>query len=629
MKKKLSIIILSTFALLASCGGNTNQSSQSTSNSEESSSTSESSVSQSSSETRVCEDDNKVHLYILTGQSGARGKAINTDLTDEQKEENYDVDICADGLMMPNLNKIPEELSGDAELKILKPGFGDSVAEFGPELGMGETLASRFPKDGASRRSVIVKYTACGSTFTDHWYTTSMLDDETISDKLNVNQIRTNPVNDQLTGPLTNNLYQIISSTIDQVVAEGFEPVIDGAVFIHGEQDAKFDTNMEIYEKALEYFIKDLREYIDTNLSTYVKESNIPVVITQALTNSAKYSNTLRDIQKRVAEKMEKTSFVDAEGLYTNTFEPWHLGTESNMVLGNRVIAELLSNGNDTRVVESFEELNINVPQGADINLPKYVKANFDNGYQGYIKVEYTSTYNKDQLGEQTVNFKAETSCNTFNGSLTVNVNNEPYIDGVMNEYASVKKNVMEGIGDLYVVKGEEGLYVGAKITDDDLWTDGEAWKTGDMGQKEQNDDFRVYIACEDYEEPAIACLSAANLLRGYDSGTDFSQTNALANNNSVFKKFWTGYKYRVTTKGLANVEEGGQSQGLELELYLTYDDLGISNPDSIKLLFNYNNVTKKTGKKTNADNYYTATNVTTGTPESDINNYFAINQLI
>ena len=72
MKKKLGLLLLTTLMLLPGCGA---------------------------------KEDNKVHLIILAGQSGARGKALNTDLVDGY--ENGDIEIIQDGLMMPNLNKIP------------------------------------------------------------------------------------------------------------------------------------------------------------------------------------------------------------------------------------------------------------------------------------------------------------------------------------------------------------------------------------------------------------------------------------------------------------------------------------------------------------------------------------------
>jgi hypothetical protein len=39
----------------------------------------------------------KVGLVVLAGQSGARGKALVSDLDEEYKEINVDVDILADG----------------------------------------------------------------------------------------------------------------------------------------------------------------------------------------------------------------------------------------------------------------------------------------------------------------------------------------------------------------------------------------------------------------------------------------------------------------------------------------------------------------------------------------------------
>lgn len=597
--KKNTIFTLSTLLLLASCGGG--------------------GASSSSTPTtiNVPPEDNKVHLIILTGQSGARGKAVNSDLLDEQKEINDEVDIMADGLTMPALSKIPETIPSRVKISELKPGYGDSGSEFGPELGMGETMRSRYLKDGDLRKSVIVKYTACGSTFTDHWYSESLLEDEELSSKLNLAQVRTNEKTQKQTGPLTNNLYQLIDATIQQLTNEGFESVIDGAVFLHGEQDAKFDVNMEIYEKALEYFIQDLRSYVDNE--------TLPFVISEALTNSAKYSNRLREIQKTVANKVDNATFVSNEGLYTNTFEPWHFGAQSNMELGNRLAAEVISHY-DYRKVKTFEDKTITVPQGVKVSLPKYIKATFENDMEGMIKIAYTSDYDETKLGEQTVSFKATTVYGDFNGTLKVIVNNEPYIDGQLTEYANMKKHTVDGIGDIYVAQGKEGLYIAAKVNDNDLWTDGEAWSVGDMGQKGLNDDFRIFVAStDDAENRVTVCLSAANLLRVYEAGTTL-EDKGLEKKNLVYQDSLEDYRYRVTTKGLTNVEEGGVSNGFDLELYISYSDLGI-DPEDMFLCFDYNNITKTSGTKTATDHYFSKTNQANS--ELDIANYFSLTELI
>ncbi len=596
-KKKFSLALL--LMILASCGGG------------DTTTTTEPKV--------VPPEDDKVHLIILAGQSGARGKSLNSDLTDEQAAINDEVDIIAEGLQMPHLNNIPEHISNGTEIDELKPGYGDATSEFGPEIGMGQTMRSRYLKDGELRKSVIIKYTACGSTFTSDWFSSSAIEDETICPSLNLTQVRTNEKTEKQTGPLTNNLYEIIDRAIEQLTEEGFESVIDGAVFLHGEQDAKFDVNMSIYEKSLEYFIKDLRDYVGNN--------ELPVVVTEAITNSAKYSNQLREIQKRVASNDEHTTFISARDLYPNTFEPWHFGAAGSIEIGNRIAAEIISHY-DYRKVRSFEEKTINVPAGVNIELPAYLRATFENDMEGLVKVSYTSSYDNTKIGEQIVNYKATTVYGDYNGSLKVVVGNDPYVDGTLNEYSNVKKNTVEGVGDIYVVKGENGLYVGANINDNDLWTDGENWASADMGQRGENDDFRVYITNgEDVDNKIAVFLSAANLLRVYEPGTDLSKNAELPRHNMVYSKDIENYSYRVNTKGLVNVQNDPSSEGMTLEFFISYDDLGIENPDDIRLCFNYSNVTKDSGKKVATDHYFMKSN--DSKLEESISNYFSISELI
>ncbi len=562
-------------------------------------------------------EDDKVHLIVLAGQSGARGKALVNDLSSDDKEPNPDVDILADGLPMGDLNDIPG-IDESLYIDVLEPGYGDFPSEFGPEIGIGQTLASRYPKINTDYKSVIIKYTASGSTFTDHWYSTSAIGDDDVAGSLNFDQV-SETGKGQETGPLTNNLYKLVEKAIAELNDYGYEVVIDGMAFVHGEQDAKFDENMAIYEKALTYFINDFRDYFGNK--------DMPVVVTEALTNSAKYSNELRDIQARVSKNLKNVSLVKTADLYTNTFEPWHFGAESNNVLGNRIAAEIISN-NDTRIINSIDEEVINVPYGVKVDLPQYVKATFTNYYSGYVKVEEYSSYDCNKLGLQDVKFKAKTGDGLKEFSLKINVSaNVAFVDGKLTEYAGVKKNLLPGgLGEVYVIKGESGLYIAANIQDDEIWTDGEEWKKGDMGQKGNNDDFRIYITDTDASARTTICLSSANLLRIYDNGIGLDSTNyILETNNMVYKKEVSDYQYHVTTSGLTNGEVSG---GLVLELYISYEDLGIEDPEQIKLCFNYNNITSVGSTKDASDNYLVK-NATDGKAEENIESYFGINELI
>ena len=563
-------------------------------------------------------EDDKVHLVVLAGQSGARGKALVKDLEEDEKEANVDVDIIVDGLTMGELANIPDQPSDMAFVDSLTAGLGDFPSEFGPELGLGQTLASRYPKVDQDYKSVIVKYTASGSTFKEHWYSKSALEDKDVASIIDDSQVKTTK-DDELTGPLTNNLYQLIDMAIEQIEEQGYDVVIDGAAFVHGEQDAKFDDNMEIYEKCLKYFINDLREYVG--------DEELPIVVTEALTNSAKHSNKLREIQTNVSKNMENVTLIKTYDLFSNTFEPWHFGASSNMVLGNRIAAELISH-NDTRKITSIDEEIINVPYGVKVELPQYIKASFSNYYSGYVKVEeYVNDYDPNKLGIQEVTIKVNSIDGLVKQTIKVNVReNANYIDGLFNEYASKKAiNLPNNLGSVYVVKGEEGLYITANINDNDVWTDGENWHKGDMGQKNLNDDFRIYLTTTNVIDRYTICLSSANLLRVYGKGISLNDTDiVLETNNLVYKNKISDYKYHVTTKGTVN--DNNKSKGAVYELYIPYEELSISNPDLLKLCFNYVNVSGSDKQVTN--NYLVNGNATSNCEESD-SSYISINDLI
>ena len=565
-------------------------------------------------------EQDRVRLIVLAGQSGARGKALVGDLSKDEREENVDVEIFADGLPMGELGSIPG-IDEDVYFEPLEPGYGDFPSEFGPEIGMGQTLASAYPKFDDEYKTVIVKYTASGSTFTDHWYSSSAIEDSSISAHLNLDQVSETDKGQQ-TGPLTANLYALIERAIVELEELGYQVTVDGMAFIHGEQDAKFDDNMLIYEKALTHFIKDFRSYFGI--------SDLPVVITEALTNSAKYSNQLREIQENVAKSLDRVSLIKTNDLYTNTFEPWHFGAQSNNVLGNKIAAEIVSY-DETRVIEGIDQEVIDVPCGVQIDLPQYVKANFTNSYSGYIKVIDYSRYDYNKLGVQDVTLKVNDAEGVKEFTIKVNVSDKAaYVDGNMVEYTKIQGiSLPEELGELFVIKGEKGLYIAADILDREIWTDGENWNVGDMGQHGNNDDFIIYLTDSDAASRKTICLSSANLLRIYGDGVTFESDDlTLKLGNMVYNKKVSDYKFHVTTNGLANCK---QSNGLSIEFFISYEELGIEDPEAIMLCFNYNDISMEDGVKVGTDNYFVKNALPDDSeenPEENINSYFSINDL-
>ena len=196
-----------------------------------------------------------------------------------------------------------------------------------------------------------------------------------------------------------------------------------------------------------------------------------------------------------------------------------------------------------------------------------------------------------------------------------------------MTEYANAKKiELPNGLGEIYVVMSNVGIYVAAKINDSEIWTDGENWKKGDMGQKGNNDDFRIYITEGEASERTTICLSAANLLRVYKNGLSLDSDDIkLEYGNLVYNKKLANYAFQVNTSGLMNCQE---SDGMTLEMFLSFADLGVKEPENIKLCFNYNNVSSVNGVKSNVNNYLVAGNLAEKA-EENIESYFSINELI
>ena len=141
-----------------------------------------------------------------------------------------------------------------------------------------------------------------------------------------------------------------------------------------------------------------------------------------------------------------------------------------------------------------------------------------------------------------------------------------------------------------------------------------------------------MFLTTGDAEERYTICLSAANLLRLYSAdGIDLS-SSTVNRYNLYSSKDVTDVKYHVTTKGLANVASGDQSNGLDFEFYVGYEDLGIDNPEDIKLCFTYNNISNpnnvEQGTARPSTNVHLAKN-SGENPELDINNYYSISELI
>ena len=601
MKKRIkNAAILSVLALLTSCGEKPSD---------------------------VCtpvSDDDKVHLILLAGQSGARGKALVSDLSPQDSREIDDIPILADGYRMEQLDNISETISDSLHFVNSGPGFGDSSNEFGPEIGLAQILKERYPKssNGGDTKAAIVKYSACGSTFYDDWMSESTVSDSSLT--INREKLVVNKVTNKETGPLTNNFYQMIDKAKDYYYGLGYDTVVDGVIFVHGEQDAKYDANMAIYEKALTNFISDVR--------SYVGDSELPFIITEALTNSAKYSNELKEIQQRVCETVPNTYLVETSDLQTNTFEPWHFGASSNIELGKRVGSTLVAL-KDNRVFLELNESTIDVYKDDKNSLPKYLEASFDDGSSAYVPVTFKN-YDLSKTGNQIAKVEINYNCHYYESDITLNVIDAPYVDGdVTIGYSGAKSNNIGDKVDLKILNKADGLYISAKVNDDDIWTDGENWSVGDMGQMDRNDDLEIYLegsgaTTGEATSRYSIFLSSANLLRVYDKGVNTTEdVSSLSASNLIFNKEADGFLHHVRTFGEVN---GGTNTGMEMELFIPYSALDIDK-ENIKLMFQYRDVSSndKTTENKETTHLYLSKGVDEVAQETKLENYFTLEELL
>lgn len=577
-------------------------------------------------------EDNKVHIIVLAGQSGARGKGVKNELTSDQLEENQYVRLYQDGHEMAYIERLDEEVSGDLNV-FCGPGFGDSNSEIGPEIGIAETFSSRYHGE-EDFKAVIVKYTVCGSDFPNEWYSTSMINDVEISPKLNKDAKHLKTFNDKQTGPLTRDLYQLLSNCIKDLKDAGCEPVIDGLAWSHGEMDAQKTSYTAMYEKNLKYFINDFRTEFG---------ADIPVVVSSILTNCAGYRNEVLKAQQNVASSVNNVTLIDTSDLFSNSFEPWHLSAQSNVILGNEMAAALLEKLDDRKI----ESLNLpskfggayKVPHGYEVKLPQYLPFNYKDDFTGYSKVTYTSTYDKNTVGDQEVSFVVKNVNGAlYEGKLPVKIVDNPFVDGKVDEttlYHALNQTCDDKV-QLYYASDESGLYLAGKVTDTHIWSDSVNYsRSGDFNQMNRNDDMRFFITGNTASERRTICLSAANLFRFYKTGVKLYE-NINSNNNLFYKRTLEGdVNYRVTFNGKAN-DNSVTSEGWEFEIYVSYEDLGVTGLNQIKLcayhsdIQNPDDIAGGTGSaaRTGApgsETYIIKTAVSDDHPEENINAYFSL----
>ena len=181
----------------------------------------------------------------------------------------------------------------------LQGGFGNSPANFGPEVTFGYTLHTLFPNDDI----YLVKYGITSTSLAVNW-------------------------NPDGTGASYNTFKTTAKTAIQNLVADGKSPVIAGMIWMQGEEDTYTEATATAYHANLTDFITTVRSDFAT--------PDMKFVVGRILssTGPAAYNALVQNAQMTVPGEVGHASWINTDDLQIGNVG--HYGTQGQIDLGVR-----------------------------------------------------------------------------------------------------------------------------------------------------------------------------------------------------------------------------------------------------------------------------------------------------
>jgi hypothetical protein len=142
------------------------------------------------------------------------------------------------------------------------------------------------------------------------------------------------------------------------------------------------------------------------------------------------------------------------------------------------------------------------------------------------------------------------------------------------------------------------------------------------MGQMGVNDDLGIYLTTGTAEERYSIMLSSTDVLRIYTPGVDTTApTTDMPQKNMNFKGKAPNFAHRTLTEGVVN---GGECSEIRWEMFISYEDLGIEDPEDIKVFARYSDISSANGLGTDKVETRSYFEGASKDHEKDIANYIA-----
>lgn len=302
--------------------------------------------------TAFADTSKSIALYLIAGQSNAAGYSAKGTLDETFENVGYAGEINR------KLNNAGADVSNVASyssyLWQTTAGLGRTANHIGLEYGIAKQLNGNYK---GNTKAFIFKTASGGTALRDlasgesgiygNWYPRSEW----------TSGYTPNPMSNNPTGVMYYNFIENFKMVYQNLLANGYTPVVKGMVWMQGEAD--LGANIE-YKTLLKAFIKDIR----TDLKEITGDADLdamPFVIGKIATsfNQFNYSPVYsfnRTLQE-VADEMDRVETVETSDLiivnYDGTIngtDKYHFNTADAVTLGQRFGDKLLEmNGIETK----------------------------------------------------------------------------------------------------------------------------------------------------------------------------------------------------------------------------------------------------------------------------------------
>lgn len=295
-------------------------------------------------------DNKNVDVYILAGQSNAAGFTpiaslfkpytyggeMNADKVNEYM--NGYKDVLYYGVAQSNS---PE--TAGVSWTVVSSGKGANAYRIGPELGFAEAMSAYY--GGSNGKAALIKYAVGSTGFTNLKGNITDAYGNWMSPSLKEEKVGQGVTLIEKAGLMYDNLIKTFEMGLSDLIAQGYNPVIKGALWLQGCQDACVEADAPQYGNYISLLIKDLRQNVGEILTENSLEqdvSEMPFVICKIGENleGAEYEDIVRKQMQMAAVSNVNVRIVETTGFIlpdeNDNNDRWHFAGKDIIEIGKR-----------------------------------------------------------------------------------------------------------------------------------------------------------------------------------------------------------------------------------------------------------------------------------------------------